>query len=99
VQLGLKIEQLEQQLKELQDVKEQLDEKVERNSKNSHSPPSKDPPNIQKRREKKPTGKKRGGPPGHQGHSRHLYPLEECNRVTDHEDIIRQRQSTEKGSE
>ncbi|GAL93331.1 mobile element protein [Microcystis aeruginosa NIES-44] len=32
VQLGLKIEQLEQHLKELQDSKEGLEEKVNRNS-------------------------------------------------------------------
>jgi transposase len=35
VQLGLKIEQLEQHLKELQDSKEGLEEKVNRNSQNS----------------------------------------------------------------
>jgi hypothetical protein len=84
VRLGLKIEQLEQQLKELQDSKEGLEEKVNRNSENSHSPPASDAPNFEKKKPKKPTGKKRGGQPGHAGHSRPLYPVEECDRVTDH---------------
>ncbi len=84
VQLGLKIEQLEQHLQELQGSKEQLEEKVNRNSQNSHTSPALDPPNLQKRKKKKPTGKKRGGQPGHPGHSRFLYPVEECARVTDY---------------
>ena len=84
VRLGLKIEQLEQHLKELQDSKEQLSEKINRNSENSHSPPASDAPNVEKTKKKKPTGKKRGGQPGHAGHSRPLYPVEECDSVTDH---------------
>ncbi|MFM6057526.1 MAG: DUF6444 domain-containing protein [Microcystis aeruginosa] len=84
VQLGLKVEQLEQHLKELQDSKEQLEEKVNRNSKNSHSPPASDSANAEKAKKKKPTGKKRGGQPGHAGHSRPLYPVEECARVIDY---------------
>ncbi len=84
VQLGDKIEQLEQHLKELQGANQQLNEKVNRNSKNSHSPPAADAPNIEKRKKKKPTGKKRGGQPGHAGHSRPLYPVEACDSVSDH---------------
>jgi hypothetical protein len=84
VQLGVKIEQLEQQLKESQGSNEQLEEKVNSNSKNSHSPPASDSPNVEKGKKKKPTGKKRGGQPGHPGHSRPLYPVEECTSVTDH---------------
>ena len=84
VQLGLKIEQLEEHLKELQVAKEQLGEKVNRNSENSHSSPASDPPNRPTRKKKKPTGKKRGGQPGHRGHSRPLYPVEECSRVMDY---------------
>ena len=84
VQLGLKIEQLEQHLKELQDSKEGLEEKVNRNSQNSHSSPASDSPNVEKTKKKKPTGKKRGGQPGHPGHSRSLYPVEACDSVTNH---------------
>ncbi len=84
VQLGLKIEQLEQHLKELQVENQQLREKVNRNSQNSHSPPASDSPNFQNPKKKKKPGKKRGGQPGHRGHSRPLYPLEDCERVTDY---------------
>jgi transposase len=84
VQLGLKIEQLEKQLKELQGTNQKLEEKVNRNSHNSHSPPSSDPPKFQTKKKKKKPGKKRGGQPGHRGHSRPLYPLEECQFLTDH---------------
>ncbi|GBL12977.1 hypothetical protein MTo_00266 [Microcystis aeruginosa NIES-1211] len=61
VQLGLNIEQLEQHLKELQGANEQLEEKVNRNSKNSHSPPASDAPNLGNTKKKKPIGKKLGG--------------------------------------
>ena len=78
------IEQLEQRLKELEIENQQLREKSNRTSKNSHSPPASDPPNLQKDKKKKPRGKKRGGQPGHQGHSRPLYPVEECESVKDY---------------
>ena len=84
VHLGLKIEQLEQHLKELQVENQQLREKVNRNSQNSHSPPASDSPNFQNPKKKKKPGKKRGGQPGHPGHSRPLYRVEECEEVTDH---------------
>jgi transposase len=86
-QLVLKVEQLEQleqRLKELEIENQQLREKINRTSKNSHSPPTSDSPNRQKDKKKKPRGKKRGGQPGHQGHSRPLYPVEECQQVRDH---------------
>jgi len=41
--LGEKIEELEGNLKEIKDLKEQLNEKVTRNSENFHSPSSSDP--------------------------------------------------------
>jgi hypothetical protein len=84
VHLGLKIEQLELHLKELQAENQQLNEKVNRNSQNSHSPPASDSLNFQNTKKKKKTRKKRGGQPGHQGHSRPLYPVEDCARVTDY---------------
>ena len=84
VQLGLKIEQLEQHLKELQDSKEGLEEKVNRNSQNSHSSPASDSPKVENTKKKKKTQKKRGGQPGHAGHSRPLYPVEECALRTDY---------------
>ena len=84
VQLGLKVQQLEQHLSELQVSNQQLDEKVNRNSQNSHSPPASDHGNFQNRKKKKKRGKKRGGQPGHPGHSRPLYPVEECEQVSNY---------------
>ena len=84
VQLSQKIEQLEQQLTELEKSNQELTEKVNRNSKNSNSLPSSDLPQVEKKKTKKTRGKKRRGQPGHQGHRRELYPVEECEKVTDY---------------
>ncbi len=84
VHLGWKIEQLEQHLQELQVSNQQLNEKVNRNSQNSHSPPGSDSPNFENPKKKKKTRKKRGGQPGHPGHSRTLYPVEECELLSDY---------------
>ena len=84
VQLVGKIEQLEQRLQELEIENELLREKLDRNSRNSHSPPASDPPKIEKVKTKKSRGKKRGGQPGHEGSGRPLYPVEECCAVIDH---------------
>ena len=79
-----RIERLEQQQSELLAVQQQLLEKVQRTSKNSSSPPSLDPPGFGKKPEKQKSGKKRGGQPGHKGHSRDLYPIEKCSEVIDY---------------
>jgi hypothetical protein len=39
---------------------------------------------VEKGKKKKSTEKKRGGQPGHAGYSRPLYPVEECESVTDY---------------
>ena len=52
VQLSQKIEQLEQQPRELEKSNQELTEKVNRNSKNSNSPPSSDLPQVEKNWEK-----------------------------------------------
>lgn len=77
-------EQLEQKLAEILTTQQQLLELVNRTSKNSSSPPSQDSPEVAKKPRKQKSSKKRGGQPGHDGHSRHLYPIEECSQVIDH---------------
>ncbi|MDP2343443.1 MAG: transposase [Deltaproteobacteria bacterium] len=62
---------------------EKLERLLRRNSTNSSAPPSLDPPDV-KRREKKKTGRKRGGQPGHKGHTRLLVPLSKVNVVVEH---------------
>ncbi|MDF5724742.1 MAG: DUF6444 domain-containing protein [Rhizonema sp. PD37] len=61
-------------------VQEQLLEKANRTSENSSSPPSADPPGFGLKQEKKKSNKKRGGKPGHSGHSRDLYPIEKSEK-------------------
>lgn len=82
--MAQQIEQQEKKLTEVIAVQQQLLEKVNRTSKNSSSPPSLDPPGFGKKPEKQKSGKKRGGQPGHKGHSRNLYPIEKCSEVIDH---------------
>ena len=83
-QLGKKVEQLEQQIQELQVANQLLGEKANRSSRNSHVAPSSDLAKGAKRKKKSGQRKKRGGQPGHQGHSRPLYPVEECQKVIDY---------------
>jgi transposase len=54
-----------------------LEERARQNSRNSHTPPSQDPPNAPARARKEPTGRKPGGQPGHEGKNRGLLPPEE----------------------
>ena len=53
--------------KSLEQIQQELEEKVNRTSKNSSSPPSGDPLNTPKQEKKRKSGLKRGGQPGHGG--------------------------------
>ena len=65
------IANLEQKIKD-------LEEKINQNPSNSSKPPSSEPP-WKERKKKKPSGKKKGGQPGHEGHSRKLLPIEQVD--------------------
>jgi transposase len=82
------LKSLTHQLKEALLVIEQLKieianlkEKLNTNSSNSSKPPSQDP--NRKTRKAKPTGKKRGGQPGHHRNTRQLAPPEEVTKIFD----------------
>jgi transposase len=63
----------------------ELEARLEQNSSNSGKPPSSDPPaDRSERRKPKPTGKPRGGQPGHKGHKRELVPPEQVTATIDH---------------
>lgn len=79
-----RLEKLENQQAEMVAVQEQQREKLRRTSKNSSSPPSQDPPGFGNKQGKRKSSKKRGGQPGHEGHSRELHPVEECSEVVEH---------------
>ena len=67
----------------LQERVRDLEARLGQNSTNSSLPPSSDPPGVV-RRETKPTGKKRGGQPGHPGHHRERVPPERVDEVVVH---------------
>ena len=68
-------------MEEMKQWIQELEEKLNRTSKNSSSPPSADPLNTEKKPIKKKSGKKRGGQPGHKGFTKFLYPESECKEV------------------
>ena len=83
-EMGQRLGQLEKELAQLQDTQQLLKEKTKCTSSNSSLAPSLDPPGVVKSKRKRKSGKKRGGQPGHEGHSRRLYPVEQCESVTDY---------------
>ncbi len=83
-ELQRRLAQQEQQQAAIAAEIELLKETIGITSRNSSKAPSTDPPSAPKRQRKKSSGKKRGGQPGHEGHSRRLYPVDECDRVFDH---------------
>lgn len=60
-----------------------LEEKLGQNSSNTSRPPSTDRPQAPRRRGKKPSGRKPGGQPGHQGAQRALLPADQADHVED----------------
>jgi transposase len=52
----------------------ELEQRLNTNSTNSSKPPSSDPPSVKRRPSVAPSGKKRGGQPGHRHHPRALVP-------------------------
>lgn len=62
-----------------------LEAKLNENSSNSSKPPSSDPPWAKPVRVKKrPSGRRRGGQPGHPPHQRQLFPPEAVSATYDH---------------
>ena len=83
-QLGKRVDALEQQYEALKAENQLLKEQLQLDSKNSSKPPSQDRGKGFKSKEKPPGKKQRGGQPGHEGHERRLYPIEQCQVVEEH---------------
>jgi transposase len=62
----------------------ELERRLNRNSRNSSTPPSQDPPGAPERRRADPGGRKQGAQPGHPGRGRGLLPLEAVDLVVEH---------------
>jgi len=60
-----------------------LEERLNTNSTNSSKPPSTDPPSVKRRPPVTPSGKRRGGQPGHDRHTRSLVPSEQVHEAFD----------------
>jgi len=60
----------------------ELEERLGKNSQNSSRPPSTDPPQMPKP-QRTPSGRKRGGQPGHKGAGRSLKPIEEVDEIVE----------------
>ena len=80
-----RIAELEREVAELKQLVATLMERLNRNSRNSHLPPSSDGPGSRSKTEQ-PKGsskRKRGGQPGHGGHERKMLPADEVDHVVD----------------
>jgi transposase len=76
------IRALEARVAALEATVERLLERGQQDSRNSSRPPSSDPPQvIGQRSRRRPSGRKRGGQPGHQGQTRALIPTEDVDTV------------------
>jgi transposase len=71
------MDQLEKRVAQLEAEVADLKARLDQNSSNSSKPPSSDPLHAKRRPPEKPSGKKRGGQPGHERHMRTLVPSEE----------------------
>ena len=76
------IRALEARLAELEATVQRLLERLQQDSQNSSQPPSSDPPHALGRRPRRvPSGRKRGGQPGHPGQTRTVVPLEDVDTL------------------
>lgn len=78
-----RIEELERKVAELTQMVSKLMAKLDKNSGNSHLPPSSDGPGGRPASGSKPGGRKRGAQPGHRGHKRELVDTDRVHTVVD----------------
>jgi transposase len=80
--LEVRVAALEQTVQRLEATVQHLTEHVQQTSRNSSRPPSSDPPQVSgKPSRREPSGRRPGGQPGHEGHTRALVPVEEVDVV------------------
>lgn len=82
--LLLRVEKLEREVERLSAENALLTEQIKKNSQNSSKPPSEDKPKGFKAEGKDPSGRKRGGQPGHEGYGFKFYAPEECEQILDY---------------
>lgn len=76
---------MDRRIAQLEARVEQLERQLRRDSRNSSSPPSSDPPGASRsRRERDRSGRSQGAQPGHEGHGRELLPTEAVDEVVEY---------------
>jgi len=78
--LEARVEALEAMVPALQEHNRALQEQLNQTSRNSSRPPSSDPPHSERPHRPRST-RRRGGQPGHPGHTRTLVPVDEVDEV------------------
>ena len=74
-------EALRQKNKALETKVKELEEKLNTNSRNSSKPPSQDP--FRPKTPKKSSGRTQGAQPGHTGHKREMYSMDQVEKVVE----------------
>ncbi len=84
VALLLRIGELVEANRRLEARLAELEQRLNRSSRNSSLPPSQDPPSAPARLRRRGSGRKRGGQPGHEGRHRRLLAPEQVDEVVEH---------------
>jgi transposase len=82
--LLMRIDELIEANRRLEARVAELEQRLNRNSRNSSLPPSQDPPSAPPRPRRPGSSRERGGQPGHKGRSRPLLALERVDEVVEH---------------
>jgi transposase len=82
--LLMRIDELIEANRRLESRVAELEQRLNRSSRNSSLPPSQDPPSAPPRPHKPGSGRERGGQLGHKGRSRPLLALERVDELIDH---------------
>jgi len=78
------VSELENENRTLKEEVRTLKSRLGENSSNSSKPPSSDPPWIQPKQQKPPSGRPKGGQKGHPGHHREFMPQDKDNQAQHH---------------
>jgi transposase len=78
------VEGLERRIAELAQEVVELKARLNQNSRNSSWPPSSDGAEVKRTPPREPSGRKRGGQPGHEQHKRSLVPAERVNKTEEY---------------
>src|SRR5215210_853347 len=85
--LEAQVSALQQQVQTLQAAVAASQARAQQHSGTSSRPPSSDPPDAPNRSTRRPTGRARGGQPGHAGHQRELVATDQVKDVVVHRPV------------